>query len=91
MKMQLALCAAAGIDVKRMEPMDVYLTSGHIIRDRILTEHALKVRAELDGVKSPSILRIGVGEAALVKMTAADRLALRERVTGVLPFPGVKK
>jgi len=74
-----SLCSAAGINVRNLEPMDVYVLAGKIINDSELTE---KARELCPG----SMLREGIRVKALSAMRPDERIALRERVTGVVPF-----
>jgi hypothetical protein len=71
------LCMAAGINVRNIGPMDVYMVSGKIINDSALTAASI----------GQGISRV----QALKAMSSAERVALRERVTGVVPFPGSAK
>jgi hypothetical protein len=73
------LCTGAGINVRNLQPMDVYQIAGKILSDTLLTERALQFR---EGAISGE----GARERALAAMTPEERLALRERVTGVVPF-----
>jgi hypothetical protein len=68
----VSLCTAVGINVRNMEPMDVYLVAGNIIRDQQLTDIERRFDFDLRG--------------AIKTLTADERLALRERATGVVPF-----
>ena len=78
------LCMAAGINVRNLQPIDVYHLSGKIIEDSLLTSKAREL--------SPgAVLQPGVREQVLVAMTPEERAALRERVTGVVPFRVGKK
>jgi len=65
MQMWAELCVAAGFNIRNMEPMEVYLTAGKIMRDD-------EVRRSAEGLKS---------------WPEAKRIALRERVAGVVQFP----
>jgi len=73
------LCAAAGINVRNLQPLDVYQLSGKIINDALLTG---KVRQMFPGAALPA----GAREKVLSAMSPEERAALRDRVTGVLPF-----
>jgi hypothetical protein len=73
------LCAAAGIDVSRMELMEIYLTAGRILNDEPLRKRALEF---LNGSVLPADSRID----AIGQMTMQERLELRERVTGIVPI-----
>jgi hypothetical protein len=72
----------AGIDVSRLNSLEIYELTGKLINDSKLTERAL---AYLQG----SVLPMDAHDRALRAMTPQERLELRERVTGVIPF--VKK
>lgn len=74
------MCVAAGINIRNMEPMDVYLTAGNILRDEELRLECLK---HLNG----SVLPVGVRAEVLKSWPEAKRIALRERVAGVVQFP----
>jgi hypothetical protein len=78
MRTQLALCKAAGIDVSRLDPMEMYLIGGRIIHDEELRTRALT---------GSSVDRM----AAIQAMSPQERADLRERVCGVLRFPGAKQ
>jgi len=78
MRVQAALCRAAGIDVARLDPMEMYLLGGSIIHDEELRKRALT---------GGSIDRM----AAIQAMSPQERAALRERVCGVLRFPEAKQ
>ena len=73
------LCTAAGINVRNMELLDVYLTAGKILNDEPLRQRAT---AFLNG----SVLPPGSRVDAIKQMSPSERLALRERVTGIVPF-----
>ena len=73
MQMQTELCVELGISVRDMDPMDVYLTGGKILRDEVVQKKALKY---LKG----SILPMGSSRQAIQDMTDAERRALLERV-----------
>lgn len=79
MIMEIELCTAAGINVRNMELLDVYLTAGKIINDEPLRLRAL---AFLNG----SVLPAGSRVDAIKKMTPQERLALRESASGVVTF-----
>ena len=81
MKESIGLCRAAGIDVDKMEPMAIFLTSGKLLSDEVLREKALKYR-------QGSVLHEDAYHVAVKAMTPAERVALRERVAGVVAFPG---
>ena len=78
MRTQLALCKAAGIDVSRLDPMEMYLIGGRIIHDEELRVRALR-GSSIDRMK------------AIQEMTAEERTNLRERVCGVLKFPETRQ
>ena len=70
--MQVELLQAIGINVGKMTPGEVYEIAGRAINDKELSI--------LAGPGSGSRAR------AVRAMSPADRLRLRERVTGVVPF-----
>jgi hypothetical protein len=76
------LCVAAGINVARLELIDMYLIAGRIIQDFELFTKAIAL-AKSNGDRG-AMLRPGLREAVLHSMTKADRWALRERVLGVV-------
>lgn len=69
----VAICSAAGINVRSMELTDVYQTAGKILNDFEVAKLAREYR-------NASILACGTTAAALSKMSLAERAALRERV-----------
>jgi hypothetical protein len=73
------LCSAAGVDVSRLDLIDMFLIAGKIIQDVELTKKALAMRAPGCG----AVLDSGRVQA-LAAMTKVDRWALRERVLGVV-------
>ena len=75
------LCVAAGINVARLELIDMYVIAGRIINDFELFQKAIAL-AKSYGYHS--MLPPGLREEALAAMTKADRWALRERVLGVV-------
>jgi hypothetical protein len=79
MIMEIELCTAAGINVRNMELLDVYLTAGKIINDEPLRLRAMAFR-------NGSVLPKGSRVDAIKEMTPDERRALRERVTGIVPF-----
>jgi hypothetical protein len=72
------LCTSAGIDVARLELIDMFLIAGRIIQDFELFQRTIALS------KSYSLLPSGLREQALANMTTAERAALRERVLGVV-------
>lgn len=70
------IVTAVGIDVRPLDALDVYLLEGKIIHDPELTKRALKF---LEGNILPKNARI----RAIREMTAAERIALRDRIMGV--------
>jgi hypothetical protein len=72
------LCVAAGINVARIELIDMYLIAGRIIQDFELFQRTIALS------KSYSLVPSGLRVQALAAMTKADRWALRERVLGVV-------
>lgn len=81
MKLWAEMCVAAGINIRNMEPIDVYLMGGKIMRDEILRKAAL---VRLEG----SVLPEGSSVEVLKSWPEAKRIALRERVAGVVQFQG---
>jgi hypothetical protein len=73
MVLEINLCLAAGIDISKMIPMDIYLTGGQIIKDEELTTRA--ERFIVGGV-----LPNGSRAKALAGMSAAEKAALRARI-----------
>lgn len=80
MKIWADMCIAAGINIRNMELIDVYLTAGKILRDEELSRECVKY---LKGAVMPS----GTREFVLNSWPEASRRALRERVAGVVQFP----
>jgi hypothetical protein len=78
--METELCLAAGINIRNMEPMDVYLTACRILDDVELRKAAEKY---LKGAVMPQ----GARKFVLNSWPEAKRIALRERVVGVVQFP----
>ena len=70
---EINLCLHAGFDISRMEPMDIYLLGGRIIKDVKLTTLAEKFIVG-------GILPRGSRAKALAAMSDADKAALRQRV-----------
>jgi hypothetical protein len=62
----IALCSAAGFNVKKMKPLEVFMVAGKILNDATVS-HENRV-------------------ASLHAMTPQERLAVRERASGVVPF-----
>jgi hypothetical protein len=62
-------CTAAGINTRNLSPEEVYLTGGKIIKDKQIVDIERRFNFNaMDAIKT---------------LTADERLALRERVTGV--------
>jgi hypothetical protein len=80
MQASVDLCNAAGIDVSRMAPMDVFLLEGRIINDWPLTKKALALP------RDNAMLCQGARAFVLNAMPASERAALRDRVLGVTPI-----
>jgi hypothetical protein len=76
------LVHAAGIDVRQLDPMTVYLIAGKIIQDRELTVVALSLYGE--GSQLPK----GARAKVLQSWPSSERLAFRDRVLGVVTFHG---
>lgn len=72
------LVATAGIDIRVLDSMEVFLLAGKILRDPELDKC---VRKHIHSV-APKGLR----EEILVSWSEAERAALRERISGVLPM-----
>jgi hypothetical protein len=82
----MAIVAAAGFDPMKMSTEQLYEISGKIIHDPVIGQRKLEIARAGNGV-----IEKGTTEKILRSMTAAERTALRERVSGVLKFPeGVK-
>ena len=81
MQSSIDLCRAVGIDVNKLDPMTIFHTSGRILADEPLRLAALKFR-------TGSILEEDAYPKAIQAMTPTERMALRERVSGVVAFPG---
>jgi hypothetical protein len=73
---------AIGIQTAKMTPLDVYDMSCKVTRDKELTDLAV---AECAG---SSVVPVGTRLEIIRSMPAAERLRLRERLTGVLSFGG---
>jgi hypothetical protein len=82
----IRLVLAVGIDVRRMDEIDVYLLAGKIIRDEDLRKRCLP---HLRG----SILAAGTRVRVIREMTPTERTELRDRILGVtiLPTQGANK
>jgi len=78
--MQVELLGAIGINVAKMTPGEVFDMAGVALRD---SELQTKAEAFITHGIMPSGSRV----QAIKKMSPADRLRLRERVTGVVQFP----
>jgi hypothetical protein len=78
MQSEVELCKAAGIDVARMTPMDVFLLASRIISDPELTKKALALPRDC------ALMADGDRTFILNAMTVSERAALRDRVMGVL-------
>lgn len=66
------LCTAVGINVRNLELMDVFQLGGKIMRDDLLFKK-----------------QVGSGKTSIeviAEMSQAERVSLRERVTGVIQF-----
>jgi len=84
----VGLCRAAGYRVETMELMEMWILSGHILRDPILYFACLP---EASG----AIISSGTREHILSKLwTEEDRRHLRERIAhasgSVVQFPGAR-
>ena len=80
LEMQRDLLEAIGISTGKLTPEQVYDMAGTALRDHTLT--ALTLKKELNGAVLPAGARARTARA----MNPADRLRLRERVTGVAQF-----
>jgi hypothetical protein len=75
MKAMVEICVAAGIDVRNLEPLDVFLVAGKIIHDSEIHEmHVASGKGIVDTVE------------AIGSMTPVQRRELRERACGVIPI-----
>ena len=81
MQASIDLCKAVGLDVNKMEPTEIYMASGRILADEPLRQATLKF---LTG----SVLESDAYPKAIAGMTPTERVALRERVSGIVAFPG---
>lgn len=70
------LCDAAGFDVRSMDPTTCYLLAGKIIQDEPLRQLALK--------ETRSVMPAGLRAEMLRELPESERIALRERVSGVV-------
>jgi hypothetical protein len=77
------LCIAAGINVARLELIDMFLIAGRIINDFELFQKAIALSKSYG---YHAMLPPGLREEAMAAMTPAERAALRERVLGVVQF-----
>jgi hypothetical protein len=66
-------CTAVGINTRNLSPEEVYLTGGKIIKDHQIVD--IERRFNFDAM------------GAIKTLTADERVALRERVTGVVQLP----
>jgi hypothetical protein len=80
MQLETDLCLAAGIDVARLAPIDVYLLGGKIINDWELTRKALALP------RDSAVLGSNARKFVLNAMPASDRAALRDRILGITPI-----
>ena len=80
MQASIDLCLAAGLDTNKMEPIEIFVTAGRLLHDEPLRQAALKYR-------QGSVLHEDAYGVALTAMTPTERVALRERVTGIVAFP----
>jgi hypothetical protein len=80
MKDSVDLVLTCGIDASTMDPMDIYMMAGKVLQDEPLRQAALKF---LNG----SVLEMDAYARAVAGMTPTERVALRERVTGVVQLP----
>jgi hypothetical protein len=76
------LCTAAGIDVARLQPFDMFLIVGKLVDDTELFKRAVAMRDAKDSAVIDGEARL----RALAAMTQAERAALRDRVLGVVQF-----
>jgi hypothetical protein len=79
----IELCEAVGINVDSMELIDIYLLGGKIIKDEPLRQLCL---AKMHAEGQMNVLRPDIRDEVISELSPADRLALRERVTGVHQF-----
>lgn len=84
MQASVDLVRACGIDVSTMDPMDIYMMSGKVLFDEQLRQATLKFIVG-------SVLEMDGYSKAIAGMTPAERIALRERITGVVQLPTRKK
>jgi hypothetical protein len=84
MKMEIDLCLAAGINIRNMEPIDVYLTACKILDD-------VELRKAAEKYLKGAILPMGTSAFVMNSWPEAKRIALRERVAGVVQFRGAKR
>jgi hypothetical protein len=75
MKEMVEICLAAGIDVRNLEPLDVFQVAGKIIHDIAIHEiHVASGKGVVDTVE------------AIGSMTPVQRRELCERACGVIPI-----
>lgn len=75
MKAMVEICIAAGIDVRNLEPLDVFQVAGKIIHDKEIHEiHVASGKGWMD--------TLGI----ITNMTSVQRRELRERAYGVIPL-----
>jgi len=67
MKLEIALCTAAGINIRNYQPLDVYMLGGKIIQDGYLTKLSIDNNATREFVMREL-------------MTTPQLQALRQRV-----------
>jgi hypothetical protein len=77
--MERELLEAIGVQTSKLTPFEVYELAGKAIHDAELTSRA---QAFIVGAVMPK----GSRAAAIAKMSPAERLSLRERVSGVVRF-----
>ena len=73
------LCAVAGVLTRDLDSLDIYLLAGRILSDETVRQHALKYIVD-------NVMPQGARMRAIANITETDRIALRERVVGVLKF-----
>lgn len=77
------LCEAIGINARQYEAMEAYLLAGKIIDDKVVSER----KRELLTRDSRERRHHAHASLEVIRMmTKAERIALRERVTGVVPM-----
>ena len=73
------LCAVAGVLTRDLDSLSIHLLAGRILSDETVRQHALKYIVD-------NVMPQGARMRAIANMTETDRIALRERVAGVLKF-----